>query len=102
MLKKDELIKHLADKCGCTQNNVASVLREYQYLILENLKKEGKVNVLEFGSFEVVKRSARTGVNPQTKAKIDIPEKEVPRLKASKKFKEFVSGQVKDIFTFNF
>ncbi|AGX88768.1 HU family DNA-binding protein [Mycoplasma parvum] len=103
-MTKKELIKAISDKTGCTANNVTGVLREYQQIILGELKKDGnaRVPLLEMGAFKIIKRSARTGINPLTKQKIDIPAKEVPKFEASKKLKEFVSGEEKDIFSFNF
>jgi len=54
------------------------------------LEKGDKVSLIGFGTFKVNARKARTGVNPQTKAKIQIPATKVPVFKAGKKLKEAV------------
>lgn len=61
---------------------------------MEELKKDKEVNILDLGKFKVSERSARTGVNPRSKEKIQIPARIVPKLAPSRKFKEFVSGSV--------
>ena len=47
-----------------------------------NLKKGDKVALIGFGTFQVVKKDAREGINPATKAKIKIPAKKVVKFKA--------------------
>ena len=58
--------------------------------IKESLKKEGKVRLDGLGTFIVVDRKARTGVNPQTKAKIKIPATKAPRFRAAQALKDSV------------
>jgi nucleoid DNA-binding protein len=53
-------------------------------------KKEGKIRISDLGTFKVVKKKARTGVNPQTRQKIKIPATKVPRFSASRALKESV------------
>ena len=57
-------------------------------------KKTGKIRVADLGTFLVVHKKARTGVNPQTKTKIKIPAGNVPRFRASKSLKGAV-GKLK-------
>ena len=54
------------------------------------LKDGGRVDISGFGKFEVKTRAARTGINPQTKETITIPESKVPGFKAAKNLKELV------------
>ncbi len=49
--------------------------------------KSGRVSILGFGTFSVKQRAARTGINPQTKAKIKIKAKKIISFKASKSIK---------------
>lgn len=97
-MKKKDLLEAIANKVGCTYKTAQGVLREFQYLVIQKLKKEGGTTLLGIGQLKVAKRSARTGINPATKMKIQIPAKEVPRLIASKKLKDVVSGKETDIF----
>ena len=55
-----------------------------------SLEKGEKVSLVGFGTFKVTDRAARMGINPQTKAKIQIPATKVPTFKAGKKLKEAV------------
>jgi DNA-binding protein HU-beta len=58
--------------------------------VSEELKDQGKVTLVGFGTFAVANRKAKTGVNPKTGAKITIPAKKVPVFKAGKALKEMV------------
>jgi len=49
--------------------------------IADELKSGGKVVLVGFGTFSVVERSARKGINPRTKETIDIPAKKVVKFK---------------------
>jgi len=53
-------------------------------------KKDGKIRIADLGTFRVIKKKARTGVNPQTKQKIKIPAAKVPRFSASRALREAV------------
>jgi DNA-binding protein HU-beta len=55
------------------------------------LKKGDKVTLIGFGTFDVVKRAAREGVNPQTRQKIKIKACKAPKFKAGKAFKAVVN-----------
>ena len=52
----------------------------------------GELAIAGLGTFHVVAREARVGRNPQTGDAIDIPAKNVPKFRASKKLKEAVNG----------
>ena len=60
-------------------------------VVAEELKKDGKVQLVGFGTFEVSERAAREGVNPATGAKIKIAATKVPKFKAGSKFKEAIA-----------
>ena len=55
------------------------------------LKKGDKVTLIGFGTFDVAKRAARTGMNPRTKEKIKIKASKAPRFKAGKTLKAAVN-----------
>ncbi|HCM92176.1 MAG TPA: HU family DNA-binding protein, partial [Lachnospiraceae bacterium] len=59
--------------------------------IAKTLKKGDKVQLVGFGTFEVGKRAAREGKNPQTGAKIKIPASKAPKFKAGKALKDTVN-----------
>lgn len=100
-MTKSEFISEVSKKSGHTSKDVQMVLRAFQTVLLEQLKKDEKVNVLDLGQFKIYERAARTGVNPRTKEKITIEAKKAPRLAPSRKFKDFVEGSG-DISEFNY
>jgi DNA-binding protein HU-beta len=53
--------------------------------IVEALKNGEKVQLIGFGTFSVVEKAARKGINPATKAVIEIPAKKVVKFKAGAK-----------------
>jgi len=56
----------------------------------DSLSQEEKVTLVGFGTFQVMERKARRGVNPQTRKNIQIPAKKVPEFKPGKELKEKV------------
>lgn len=58
--------------------------------IVNQVKKDAKVDISGFGKFVLKTRKARTGINPATKETIKIPASKVPAFKVAKAFKEAV------------
>jgi len=59
--------------------------------ITDTLAMNERVTLVGFGTFQVMERKARRGVNPQTREAINIPAKKVPKFKAGKNLKEAVT-----------
>jgi DNA-binding protein HU-beta len=90
-MTKAELINWMAKEAGITKKGAAAALDSFVKAIHGSLKKKtGKIRVADLGTFLVVHKKARTGVNPQTKAKIKIPAGNVARFRASKSLKQAV------------
>ncbi len=89
MLKKD-LVVLVADQVGLTKKQASEAIDAMLDAVTESLKKGDAVLLTGFGRFEVRKRAARVGINPQTKAKINLPASKVPAFKAGKGLKEAV------------
>ena len=90
-MNKSELIAAVAAKTGETKKNAEASLEAFVDVITESLIKGDKVQLVGFGSFEVRKRAARKGRNPQTKEEIKIPASKAPVFKAGKALKELVN-----------
>ena len=91
-MTKAELVNVMAKEAGVTKNAAGKSLNSFVKAIHDSLKKKGgKIRVPDLGTFVVVHRKARTGVNPQTKKKIKIPAGNVPRFRASKSLKVTVA-----------
>jgi DNA-binding protein HU-beta len=90
-MTKAELVDGMAKEAGITKKAAAKALTAFVKAIQGSLKKKGgKIRVADLGTFLVVHRKARTGVNPQTRKKIKIPAGNVPRFRASKSLKQAV------------
>ncbi len=85
-MTKAELIKAMARDAGITKAEATRALDSYIANVTKELKQTGKMGLVGFGTFSVVKRKARTGRNPQTGSKINIKAKNVVKFKASHKF----------------
>ena len=90
-MNKSELIAAVADKTGETKKNAEASLDAFIDVVTESLIKGDKVQLVGFGSFEVRKRAARKGRNPQTKEEIKIPASKAPVFKAGKALKDLVN-----------
>ncbi len=94
-MNKSELIAAVAAKTGETKKNAEASLDAFIDVITESLIKGDKVQLVGFGSFEVRKRAARKGRNPQTKEEIKIPASKAPVFKAGKALKDLVNNNKK-------
>ena len=90
-MNKSELIAAIAAKTGATKKDAEATLNAFVDVVTESLVKGDKVQLVGFGSFEVRKRAARKGRNPQTKEEIKIPASKAPVFKAGKALKELVN-----------
>ena len=90
-MNKAELIAAVAAKTGATKKNAEEAVNAFVEVVTETLQKGDKVQLVGFGSFEVIKRAARKGRNPQTKEEIKIPASKAPKFKAGKALKDLVN-----------
>ena len=87
-MKKNQFIAAVASKAGCSNEIATACYEAAVETVMETLKNGDKVDLADFGKFEVKTRAARVGVNPATGEKIDIPETNVLNFKPSKAVKE--------------
>ena len=92
-MNKTELIAAIAAKTGETKKDAEATLNAFVNVVSETLAKGDKVQLVGFGSFEVRKRAARKGRNPQTKEEIKIPASKSPVFKAGKALKDLVNNK---------
>lgn len=90
-MNKADLIAAIAAKTGDTKKAAEASVNAFVEVVTESLVKGDKVQLVGFGSFEVRKRAARKGRNPQTKEEIKIPASKAPVFKAGKALKETVN-----------
>ena len=81
-MNKMELVAAVAAEAGLTKAQAQKAVEATVNAVAGALKKGEKVQLVGFGTFSVVEKAAREGVNPATGAKIQIPAKKVAKFKA--------------------
>ncbi|MBQ9117829.1 MAG: HU family DNA-binding protein [Clostridia bacterium] len=87
-MNKGEFIKAIADKAGFSQKDAATAYDAFVDVLTGALKAGDKVSLVGFGTFEVKEVAAKTGINPQTKEKVEIAASKKPVMKFGKSYKE--------------
>lgn len=90
-MNKADLINTMSIKTGATKKAVEKSMNAFVEVVSEALKKGEKIQLVGFGTFEVRKRAARKGRNPQTGAEMKIAASNSPVFKAGKALKEIVN-----------
>ena len=90
-MNKAELIAAIAAKTGDTKKSAEEAVNAFVSVVTDSLKKGDKVQLVGFGTFEILQRAARKGRNPQTKEEIKIPASKAPKFKAGKALKDIVN-----------
>ena len=89
-MNKAELVEEVADQTALTKKRSKEAVDAVISTITDSLAREEKVTLVGFGTFQVMERKARKGVNPQTRQAITIPAKKVPKFVAGKGLRENV------------
>lgn len=90
-MNKTELVSAIATETGLTKKDSEATLKAFINTVSKELKKGGSVQLIGFGTFDVGKRGARTGRNPQTGEAIKIKAAKTPKFKAGKALKDLVN-----------
>ena len=90
-MNKTELVAAIADQAGLSKKDAEKAVKAFTETVSKELKKKGKVQLVGFGTFEVSKRAAREGRNPQTGAVMKIPASYAPKFNAGKALKDLVN-----------
>lgn len=91
-MQKTDFIRAVAGESGVSNKETAAVVNAMLDVITAALARGEKVTLTGFGTFEVRERQAREGVNPQTRAKIQIAATKTPGFAASSTLKDAVKG----------
>lgn len=89
-MTKGELVAQLARDCKVSKAVAERLLNSVTYNISKCLKRKDKITLTGFGTFQVSKRKARKGRNPQTGAEIDIRAANVPKFRPGKELRKTV------------
>ena len=90
-MNKTELVAAIADKAEIKKVDAEKALKAFTDVVAEELKKGGKVQLVGFGTFDVLERPARQGRNPRTGKSMKIKASKAPKFKAGKAFKDAVN-----------
>ncbi len=89
-MTKKEIVKQIADRIGETQLKTKEIVQRTFDAIVETLLEDGRIELRNFGVFEVKQRKARKARNPRTGDKVDVPPKNVVTFKPGKIMEERV------------
>lgn len=89
-MTKKEIVKAISDSIGLTQLKTKEIVQKTFDAIVETLIEERRIELRNFGVFEVKKRAARKARNPRTGDKVYVPEKYVVTFKPGKEMEEKV------------
>lgn len=89
-MNKTELVAAVAEKAALSKKDADAAVTAVLDSIKGALADGDKVALVGFGTFSVKERAARTGINPLTKAPMDIPATKVPAFKAGAALKDAV------------
>jgi len=87
---KKEIVKTISEECNLTQLVTKKVVQMTFEAIIETLVEEGRIELRNFGVFEVKKRAARKARNPRSGERVHVPEKYVVTFKPGKEMEEKV------------
>ena len=90
-MNKAELVAAMAEKTELSKKDAEKALKAFTEVVAETLKKGDKIQLVGFGTFEVSKRAAREGRNPQTGKTMSIPASKAPKFKAGKALKDSIN-----------
>ena len=91
-MNKTELVAAVADQADISKKDAEKALKAFVDVVTEELKKEHKIQLVGFGTFEVSKRAAREGRNPQSGAPMKIAASKAPKFKAGKALKDMLNA----------
>jgi integration host factor subunit beta len=87
---KKEIVKTISEEIGLTQLKTKEIVQKTFDAIVETLVEERRIELRNFGVFEVKERAARKARNPRTGQRVDVPEKFVVTFKPGKEMEEKV------------
>ncbi len=90
-MNKAELVNAISEKASLSKKDAEKVLAAFTETVTESLTAGEKVQIVGFGSFEVVNRAARTARNPRTGEAVEIAASKAPAFKAGKALKDSVN-----------
>ena len=95
-MSKKEIIKAIADKRDSTQQDAKKMIEDTLAAIVESLISDRRVELRNFGVFEVKQRKARIARNPHTNEQFPVEAKQVITFKPGKQMLERVRARIEE------
>ncbi len=89
-MTKKEIVKQISEELGLTQLKTKEIVQKTFKAIVDTLLREKRIELRNFGVFEVKRRKARKARNPRTGEKVDVEPKNVVTFKPGKEMEERV------------
>lgn len=89
-MTKKEIVKKISEEIGLTQLKTKDIVQRTLDAIIDTLTTEGRIELRNFGVFEVKRRAPRKARNPRTGDKVSVPAKNVVTFKPGKEMEELV------------
>ena len=101
VMTKAELVDEVARVVQLTKKQAETIVNIVFDSIVDSLRSGQKIELRGFGSFRLRSRKSRTGRNPKTGEKVEVPSKKIPYFKPGKELKELINktmgGEVIDV-----
>jgi len=85
---KKDIVKHISNHLGLPQVRTKQVVQMTFEAIIDALQEEGRIELRNFGVFEVKRRAARKARNPRTGTEVEVPAKNIVSFKPGKEMLE--------------
>ncbi len=89
---KADLVEEVVRVTELHRNEAETIVETIFESLIQALQSGDKIEIRGFGSFRTRHRRGRTGRNPKTGAKVDVPAKRILFFKPSKELKDFVNS----------
>src|SRR5712691_7747404 len=90
IVTKKEIVRQISERIGMTQLKTKEIVQLTFDAIVDTLLEDKRIELRNFGVFEVKQRKARKARNPRTGERVDVPPKNVVTFKPGKEMEERV------------
>jgi integration host factor subunit beta len=97
VMTKAELVDEVARVVQLTKKQAETIVNIVFDSIVESLRAGQKIELRGFGSFRLRSRKSRTGRNPKTGEKVEVPSKKIPYFKPGKELKELINKALAEV-----
>jgi len=96
VMTKAELVDEVARVVQLTKKQAETIVNIVFDSIVDSLRAGQKIELRGFGSFRLRSRKSRTGRNPKTGEKVEVPSKKIPYFKPGKELKELINKVISE------